>query len=320
MNGPIPALQARLENLTRNAYALAVPEAFVERFFADRRVIRDATAAQLQASGRLLQGTEYALREGGNHLWGQSTIEENYALTQVLELLQPKTAVEIGLFRGQTALTIHRALGETTDCSYLGIDPDPVAIATAQAVLKKFGLGRNSRFSPEPSRQTQFSAIDFALIDGDHAYTSVAADFAAAFNALPAGGVIAMHDVGTPVYGCTQQDPGHLLHRVLPGILGADAKLYCLDSMCRQVTMQKLAGGAFTDTAAEAEAIARVTMADTASGWGGMGFIVKLSPNRQINLRDLLARTPAPTAPVAPPPRQETMLGRIARKIARHIP
>ncbi len=318
----LAATQALLEKLTAGAYALTVPESFVERFFAGRRVIREAAATQLQAAGRLLTGTEYALREGGNHLWGQSTIEENYALTQILELLRPRAVVEIGLFRGQTALTLHRALGEEATGAYLGIDPDPVAIATAQAVLQQFNLGQTSRFSQEPSTQAQgkFPALDFALIDGDHAYASVAADFVAAFNALPAGGVIALHDVGTPIYGCMQQDPGHLHHQVLPKVLGHDARLYCLDSMCRQTTMQQLAGLAFTDTAAEAEAIARVTMADTVSGWGGMGFVLKLSPTRRVELGELLAKAPPPLAPAGPPVRQGTIFGRAARKLARYIP
>ncbi|HVU36866.1 MAG TPA: class I SAM-dependent methyltransferase [Opitutales bacterium] len=317
----IAALQKLLEGLTANAYALKVPAEFVEKFFAGRHIIRAAAAAQLQASRRLLQGIEYALREGGNHLWGQSTIEENYALTRVLELLRPQTVAEVGLFRGQTALTIHTALRQNGGWSYMGVDPDALAIATTREVLRVAGVAANDQFLPETSDKWRGKApADFALIDGDHAYGSVAADFAGAYNLLPAGGVIALHDVGSPVYGCTQQGPGHLLHRVLPGVLKDGAALFCLDAMCRETTMQKLAEGAYTNGTAEAEAIARVTMADTVSGWGGLGFVVKIEGESRVDLAELQKQAPAELAPAGPPPKRGTILGRVARKIARHIP
>jgi len=314
-----------LEELTKGAFALAVPEEFVARFMEGRRAIRAATEHEIRAAGRYLEGTEYALKQGGNHLWGQSTVEENFALTQIVEWLQPQGILEIGLFRGQTALTLHRAQAAVKDWAYLGIDPDPVAISTTRAVLKKFGLGEKSQFTQETSRAglENLPTIDFALIDGDHAYASVAADFAAVYNRLPVGGVVAMHDVGTPAYGFTQQDPGHLLHRVLPNILGGDAQRFCLDGMCRQTTMQLLSPErlAFTDTAAEAQAIARVTMVDTVDGWGGMGFVVKLSPTRKVELAELLAHAPVAAAESAgPAAKRGTIFGRAARKLAKYVP
>jgi hypothetical protein len=134
-----------------------------------------------------------------------------------------------------------------------------------------------------------------------------------------------MHDTGTRGWGWFMQDPGQLFHCTLSEFVEGHAELYWLDSMCRQLTMRLLSPSAdgpyrYYTTLVESIEKARVTTLDTVRGWGGMGFILKLDGAHQLGLPALLAKRPPPIGLLSPPESQPSLVGRLARKVARTIP
>lgn len=314
-----------LEHFRLSPYRLEVPTDFVAQFFNDRRLIVTVAREHLRSHGLLLKGVEHALRIGGTDLWGQSTIEENFALHSIVSLLKPKQAVEIGLFRGQTAVTINRAL-TPRDGRYTGIDIDADAIAIVETVLKRAELHGRAKLlqGDSASLLNQLDSVDFAFIDGDHDWNGVVHDVAAVYNKLTPGGVIAMHDVGTPTWGWTVKDPGRLLHETLPKYLAGHANLYWLDSMCREMTMRLLSPRArgedsYYSTPSESFEKASLTVKDTVAGWGGLGFIHKLDNGIKLDAAKLLAERPEPIQ-LEPSRVPESRIRRLLNRCVQFVP
>ena len=90
----------RLEPLGLERVAAAVRAAGHEVRLLDLQSF--TTRDYLARKELLLRGVEHAVRIGGTELWGQSTIEENFALSSLVREMKPARVVEIGLFRGQT--------------------------------------------------------------------------------------------------------------------------------------------------------------------------------------------------------------------------
>lgn len=313
-----------LEHFSASPHSLDVPPEFVTQFFNDRRLIVETTENHLRQRGLLLEGVEHALHVGGTDLYGQSTVEENFALHSIVSLLQPRHAVEIGLFRGQTALTINRA-SNAHPAHYTGIDIDADAIAIVDAVLRQAGLGNHSELLRGDSAAlvSQLGPLDFAFIDGDHSWDGVVRDVVAVYNRLTPGGVLAMHDVGTPVWGWTVKAPGRLLHETLPRLLGDHAQIYWLDSMCRDLTMKLLSplapdGDKYFRDSVDSFEKARLTATDTVAGWGGLGFIHKLDDGLSLDSTNILRLRPAPIElerPGIPESRLRRFLNRCVQRI-----
>src|SRR5207302_1706991 len=83
-------------------------------------------------------------------------------------------------------------------------------------------------------------------------------------------------DVGSPAWGWVCQDPGRLLHEVMPKHLDGHAEIHWLDAMCRELTMKLLSPNAkgddrYFDSAEKSLAVAEITVKDTVRGWGGPG-------------------------------------------------
>jgi predicted O-methyltransferase YrrM len=315
-----------LEAVTSSPYGLQVPPEFTAQFFKDRRAIAAEAASYFDGLKRTRSdAVDDVLHFDGTDIWGQSTLEENYALDQVVRLCGAKNALEIGLFRGQTASTITRALQPQTG-RYTGIDISDEALAIVTKVLGAAKLSERVELKLGDSAEIidRLPAFDFALVDGDHHWPSVVRDVVGIYNKQKAGGVIAMHDIGTAAWGWTMQDPGHLVFRVLPKLVDGHAKIYWLDSMCRETTMKLLSPSAtgedtyFTNVS-EALEKARVTTYDTVKGWGGLGFIVKHNAAHQLVLDDVLACAPA-SVPAPPPSKGRSIFRRVADRIARSIP
>jgi cephalosporin hydroxylase len=305
----------------------------MQRFFDDRQCISSTTRAFLERDQKfrdlLSKSSLWDKLHHGTHLFGLSTVEEHFALDLVVRTLRPKKIVEIGVFRGQTALTMSRALSQTgsqDEVSFTGIDIDKIAVGIAEEVLGSHGLSF-ARFIVGDSNQIlpTLPVPDFVFIDGDHGFEAVAKDFVSAYNNVGAGAVIAMHDIGSKVWGY-HQGPGWLFYQVLPALLGNGVLQSRLDSMCRETTMRLLSpvnDSLYKYCASHAEALelARLTSVDTIDGAGGLGFILKLDGTHSLDLSEVLAKAPAlPEA--APEQRQHrtSLLGRAARKIANWIP
>jgi len=328
----ISSVESVLELLAGCTYRLDVPPEFVARFFEDRRLINELTRAHLEKERKfadLLHGATMQIElQLGTHLFGFSTVEEHFALDSLVRVLKPRKIVEIGVFRGQTSLTMCRALSQSAGGgSLLGIDVDGAAVEIAREVLTACGLAPMFEFIAGHSNGIIHTVAnaDLIFIDGDHLFESAARDFVASYNILGEGGVIALHDVGSRVWGF-HQGPGWLFHRVLPALLGDRIRQSALDSLCRELTMRFLGpdSGAtyrYCKSDEESRALARITSADIIDGLGGMGVLVKLDGAHKLSLDEVLSLAPGPE-PVAggSTVRQPSRLGRAARKIASWIP
>lgn len=306
-------------------FEMPIPEEFQDSFFADRRRISEASADYV----RKHQGTDGNLTglKDGTMLWGASTVEENYLLEQIVERYKPAVVIEIGLYRGQTALTLNRALARhCQNARYFGFDISEASIAITRALLEsqKFPHRWDLRLEGFSGVLPEGLHPDFVLIDGDHSFAGAARDLVASYNLLNVPGVIAMHDIGAPNWGFTHQPPGVLFHDVFPKVAGAHAEISWLDSMCRDLTMRMLSPRTavrhhYCDELNEARRIGGNTMKDTIEGWGGMGLIEKRTGHHQIKLEEILALAP-PSEPIGPKAPRKSILSRALRKASELIP
>lgn len=315
-----------LDDFKFKCFEMQVPEEFQESFFADRHRIVKETANYALNHGKT-DGNLTNLKDG-TMLWGASTIEENYLLDEIVERYKPSVVVEIGLYRGQTALTLNRALDRhCKNARYFGFDISEASISITRALLS------SQQFSHQCDLQLEgYCGIlpdglrpDFVLIDGDHSFAGAAQDLVTSYNLLNVPGVIAIHDIGAPNWGFTHQPPGILFHNVFPNFAGPnEVKISWLDSMCRNLTMQMLSPSSkskyhYCKEYDEASRIASMTMKDTIEGWGGMGLIEKLTPNHQINIDEIMALAP-PAMSNAPSFTRKSIFSRALRKASEIIP
>lgn len=231
------------------------------------------------------------------------------------------------MYRGQTALTINRALNRHCQSArYFGFDISEASIDITHALLS------SQHFSHQWDLHLQgYSGIltdglrpDLVLIDGDHSFVGAAQVLITSYNLLNVPGVIAIHDIGTPNWGFTHQPPGILFHDVFPNLAGANVEISWLDSMCRNLTMRMLSPSTnainhYCEDSGEASRIGCMTMTDTIEGWGGMGLIEKRTPNHQISLGDIMALAP-PAAPSVPSVARRSIISRALRKASELIP
>jgi len=323
------SIQDILSKFSASPFSIDVPGEFVARFFDQRRLIAATTREFYKSKGRSENDSiDLRLLHDGTDIWGQSTIEENFALHSIAQALRPRRVLEIGLFRGQTALTLNQSLAEAGGGDYVGVDISQDTLDIVTQVLAKAGLGQRAKLILGDSAGViaAMPPVDLAFIDGDHNWPAVVRDVVNVYNRQAAGGVIAMHDVGSPAWGWCLQDPGRLLHEALPERLAGHASIFWLDSMCRQLTMRLLspcATGANTYFTSVGESLekARVTTNDTIKGWGGLGFILKLDGEHQLDMEELLRAQPAPFDLNSPSKgKPASLLGRVARKLASKVP
>jgi len=329
-------IESMFKSLQECSYRIDVDAQFVQQFFEDRRLISAATSSILQRDVKfqnLLNSAGLPLKlQLGTHLFGQSTVEEHFVLASLVRTLKPRQIVEVGVFRGQTALTMCRALqtcpaGSFETPAFTGIDIDKTAVAIAEDSFGSLGLSAMARFIAGDSNEVvpTLSNPDLVFIDGDHAFEAVVRDFVGAYNKVGEGGVIVMHDIGSKVWGY-HQDPGWFFYRVLPDLLKDKILQSWLDSMCRELTMRLLsptsdAACRYCEGEAEALELARLTSIDTINGAGGLGFALKLDGKHTLNLGEVLRNAPAPAKPtITTKVRKTSLFGRVARKIANWIP
>ena len=210
--------------LNQGALAETVPDSFLEIFLKTR----DVTAWR-----------------GAPHsdFFGQSSVEENYALYKLIEQVRPSRSLEVGVCRGATSLVIgHACRANNISCIHTALDIDAIAIRSVEDQFKREGIGEildarlaNSReWLPQQNARWQF-----VFLDGDHSYEAVSFEFVETWNRLDVGGVIAMHDVGSVRLGTTHlEGPGQLFFYALDSEIGEHGEMAYVDAAEQRYTLK----------------------------------------------------------------------------------
>lgn len=122
--------------------------------------------------------------------------ESGELLYGLVRLLKPEIAVEIGTFKGYSAICIGQALEDNKKGKLYTMDPAELEIV--KIAIRKSGLKNRieyiTDFSTNFIPKMNFKKIDLAMIDGDHSYKAVKKDFELVKNSIPSGGIIIFHD------------------------------------------------------------------------------------------------------------------------------
>ena len=142
-----------------------------------------------------------------------SPLDELAYLALVTQVLQPKQIMEIGTFRGRTALNF--ALNSPPDCRVLTLDLPPKNRALMQAstnaadanIIEQSQSGIDYRDkdvshkieqlygnSLEYDFSSYYGQIDLVFVDGAHHYDAVVSDTRQALQLVRPGGAIIWHD------------------------------------------------------------------------------------------------------------------------------
>lgn len=123
-------------------------------------------------------------------------LPERVAMFSLIYGLKPKTVLEIGTFRGGSALIMVQAMDANGFGELFCVDPQPrIPPAVWSAIAHRATLFEGA----SPGIVTQVAAavpggFDFALIDGDHSYEGALADAEAVLPHMAPGGRMAFHD------------------------------------------------------------------------------------------------------------------------------
>lgn len=121
---------------------------------------------------------------------------ERVLLYAVVAGLAPERVLEIGTFRGGSALIIAAALDDVGGGQMWCIDPDP---RVEEADWRRIEHRATMIAEPSPealtkAREAAGGAFEFALIDGDHSLDGVRRDIAATLPVLADEAWILFHD------------------------------------------------------------------------------------------------------------------------------
>jgi len=123
-----------------------------------------------------------------------STIQDYHFLYGLVMLLQPRRIIEIGRSTGVSTVVMAQALKDLgyshSESKIVTIDPDESTAVVAVRQLEEFGLKQYvenfTQRSPEGTRKALevYGSFQLALIDGDHSYPAVRADYLALKDAV----------------------------------------------------------------------------------------------------------------------------------------
>lgn len=252
-----------------------------------------------------------AVTVGSSDNCTMTTVEDNWCLYRLVQLAAPKRSLEIGIMRGSSSMTIARALADASiRCEQMGLDIDPLATAAATRHLERMGLAGSYVPLVADSREwlpPSSLRFQFAFLDGDHSYDTVALEFAEVWNRTDPGGWIVLHDTGSAAWGTTE-DPGVLFFRGLDRELGTSAELTWLDSTSCDADMRLRTSMGLHFT------LPQISQA-IAVGYGGMGMVRKLDDKRTLSAQQLAKYRPA-QRPVYTRVVPVSMKRRVVRRIA----
>jgi hypothetical protein len=139
------------------------------------------------------------LTDGYNYgLEWQMTNCERYALTSLLERLQPKISLEVGTYRGGSLQVLARHSNRVVS---VDIDPSVAERLSGKFANVTFRSGDSTELLPKVVRElnAESDGVGFVLIDGDHSSVGVKRDIEAILKIKPRGRlVIIMHDSFNP--------------------------------------------------------------------------------------------------------------------------
>lgn len=218
-----------------------------------------------------------------------TTVEDNWCLYKLAQLVRPTRSLEIGVMRGSSSITIGRAYADAgIECDQIALDIDPEATAAAVRHLQRLRLSPSYHPVVGDSRQwlpASDMTWQFVFLDGDHGYDTVALEFAEAWNRTDMGGWIILHDTGSALWG-TNEDPGVLFFSALDRELGDSAEMTWLDSTECGVDMKlRTSMGLHVTLPPICGAIA--------VGYGGMGMVRKLDDRLSLSVEQLLQHRPS---------------------------
>jgi hypothetical protein len=296
MNGPNRGLKewkrehgrfAQLDWLEGGKLKEQVPDWFVEFFLKTR----DVAATDYESDSL-----------------GMSSVEENWVLYRLIGEAAPTDSLEIGIMRGATSLTISKAIEDhRLACRQTAVDIDPHAVEVVSGKLRQAAQSHKYEVMLADSKAWlpgQKEGWQFAFLDGDHAYDTIAFELVEVFNRMPIGGWIAMHDTGSALWSW-YQDPGILMFQVLDRELGDAAELTWWDNTDRAQDMRIL----FDLGLAPKVASVSNAMFD---GWGGLGIV------RKVAERKLSHAQFTPYSPTIPPTKP-SLARRVVRKVRRMV-
>ncbi|MBI5771136.1 MAG: class I SAM-dependent methyltransferase [Verrucomicrobia bacterium] len=177
-----------------------------------------------------------------------------WLLHGLVRSLKPDVCVEIGSAQGWSTCHIGLALRENFSGHLHAIDPhlptawnDEQAIESLpilQANLRRFGLESHVtvvRKTSSDAARDWTQPIDFLLIDGDHSYDGVKADWALFAPFLRPFGVAVFHDTTWGLHGVNRPDMG--VPRFVEELRRAGHPVITIDRDCGLSMVQKIPGG-----------------------------------------------------------------------------
>jgi len=131
--------------------------------------------------------------------WAASTYGD--LLYGLVRALKPTVALEIGTYKGFSALCIAKALHENENGLLHTVDHDSRFISRGipDSLLCRIRHHKMNSASREfQDLLAELKAVDFAFIDGNHSYSYCDRDFKAVYPWVSEGGIIALHDSDKP--------------------------------------------------------------------------------------------------------------------------
>lgn len=290
-HGPVAALPW----LDRGELTEPIPSWFAEFFLASRDVGTVAPAATKSCT--------------------MTTLEDNWCLYRLIEEAKPNVTLEIGIMRGSSSITIGRAIDDSSPgCRQIALDIDPLAVDAVQGHFANQALNPRLEAIVADSRTWLPASRDrwqFAFLDGDHSFNTVAFEFAEVFNRCDPGGWIVLHDTGSVRWG-VNKDPGHLFFNNLDSYLGDSGAMTWLDSTACGADMKLRTSCGFHDSLV-------LICQGLAGGYGGMGIVQKLNDEKRLNPHELIGSPPAVREPAKAVTARRPLAGRVLRRLARYL-
>ena len=226
-----------------------------------------------------------------------TTLEDNWCLYQLVKTARPTRSLEIGIMRGSSSVTIGKAIADLElICTQTAIDVDPKAVEVVSRRFATFDLNPNLNAVIADSRDwlpRQSDNWQFAFLDGDHVFDTVAFEVTEVYNRTELGGWIVLHDTGSVRWG-TRKDPGVLFFEAVDRELGDSAELAWLDSTSCDQDMR-------LRTALDLHVTLPPISEGIAVGYGGLGMIRKLDARRFLSFEQLLKYKPRQPPEYYPP-------------------
>lgn len=126
--------------------------------------------------------------------WG-TPLHDLVPLLKLATAQRPRRVLELGSYKGWTALYLARQCGPETSIVAIDVDPDHGEAYSDQPeaarIERRVGQIDTSMFSP-----AEFGCFDLIFVDADHGYNAVKRDSELALELITPDGFIVWHDYG----------------------------------------------------------------------------------------------------------------------------